>query len=79
MLPFHTGASSLGSRLLQGQEGGPRAGQLHSTTFPRLHSKLSPALNNLPLQGHEAGPELANCWMTESVQPISQNLFGGSL
>lgn len=31
------------------------------------------------LQGAEAGPELANCWLTEAVQPISQNLFGGRL
>jgi hypothetical protein len=31
------------------------------------------------LQGEEAGPELANCWLTEAVQPISQNLFGGRL
>ncbi|KAI7839987.1 hypothetical protein COHA_006308 [Chlorella ohadii] len=31
------------------------------------------------LQGEEAGPEFANCWMTEAVQPISQNLFGSGL
>lgn len=31
----------------------------------------------LRLQGEDAGPGAANCWMTEAVQPISQNLFGG--
>ena len=30
---------------------------------------------SLRLQGGEAGPEFADCWMTESVQPISQSLF----
>lgn len=32
----------------------------------------------LRLQGEDAGPALHNCWLTESVQPISQNLFGGT-
>lgn len=27
------------------------------------------------LQGPEAGPQFHNCWMTESVHPISQSLF----
>ncbi|KAL4434663.1 hypothetical protein ABPG77_002786 [Micractinium sp. CCAP 211/92] len=27
------------------------------------------------LQGPDAGPEFHNCWMTESVHPISQSLF----
>lgn len=31
----------------------------------------------LRLQGEGAGPHLHNCWLTEAVQPISQNLFGG--
>ena len=30
---------------------------------------------SLRLQGGEAGQEFENCWMTESVQPISQSLL----
>lgn len=57
-----------------------RCRSLPGSQLPLLAPQAAPpCCPRLPLQGAEAGPELANCWLTEAVQPISQNLFGGRL